>query len=713
MDNAVTAFAAIKTFYDTGNDLIDVFGNIILLVLKDEKGYSTLEVQASFLDKIKFNIPTDVLRTILKRLKKNSFVNYENLQDVGFSSIRITEEGKYKRTKIESEFLEAKREETVLMLAIQQYISKKNGYKFPLEYISNIFNNFVTDNISGAVFTLEREKEFSGGDISNGNNHIISYFIESEKEDPANFERVKVILYGRIIANTFLNRRFEGDSKLDNLNIYLDTNIVFSLMGFHDDFDNKNIEEVISLIKNAGCYLKIFSFTKDEITRVLSGYLRDYSFYSEQIIVDSIYFALKKKGYTVTDIIHLIESIDDKLKEFGVEVDYSYDAESLVLGKDAALSKLAGYKKSTSTRYALQHDLAVILAVQKIRNKNRVFLWEKSHAIFLSSDTQLSLYDFKEHEHENQRTVPEVIFRSDMTSMLWLKGCSGSDNAFVHSFTANYARGAIISTDLWNKFVVAIKSKLKTGIITQQNVEEIIVLHDTGKILREKGESGIEEILNDERMALLKEKKQKQEEEAEANQKLILDQTEKLQLLEEIALKKEREKQHVEKEKQDAEKLILDQAEKLEHFLKVIVSECKTTWTKIINIGVGIIALFLFCIVAYFVNKFGVSTVANILQLFTLGALLLVAISLIKKEKFRFIEFLVDFRVNLENKMISKCVEKKKIKYGFKLNVPNLKKECVDMIEQKEDAGGKSSRLHVVIIFGVVAGIVGFILSFL
>src|SRR3989344_683039 len=614
----ITTFAALKTFYDSGNDLIGVFSNITLLAFSKEQSYSITSLQKDFLEKISFDIPIDVLQTILKRLRKEGFVNYDILKDYNFKSIQLSENGKIRRDKIKNDFDNANREKNALINSIQSFCKQKGSLISP-EEITTDLNNFIEANFSYTVSVIEKNHSRISVATQKVYSIIADYFTEAEKSDPVNFSRIKSILYGKIISIAFLNRRFDQKGKLEKLNIYLDTNIIFSLFGFHDDFYNDSAREVRNLIQESGCKLKVFSFTKDEIIYKLGGYLREYGYYSSKVRVNSIYYTLKNKGYSKVNIISFIDNIETKLNEIGVEIDYTFEIQDLLEGQENKITKLQFYKPHNSLP-SVKYDLAVILAIQKIRNRKH-YSWEKSGAIFLTADKQLVAYDFEEHEHKTSFTIPEVIFRSDMASMFWLKGKTGSDNAFMHSFLTNYMRESIISTNLWNKFIDAIKHRINSGEISQEEIEEIISLSETEKILREKGEAGIAEILNDSHIQEIKEKSFKND----------------------VSIKENEETINI----QNAQLIKVGEG---------ITKNSKKFWNRVINISSDIVLVILFIIIFFSIIKFGFPLIADVVQILGLAFIIICYISVRTKKEFKFLSFLINKRNDFESKMVTKSI---------------------------------------------------------
>lgn len=632
MNEKVTIFSAVKVFYDTGNDLIGVFGNLILLTIPEGKFYSISAIQSIFFTKINFNIPKDTIRTILKRLKRYNLVSYENIKNDIIESIKLTDEGKNAKVKIKQDYDNAQRENNALVEGVKIFLDKK-GFACSDEDIKKELIFFIDNNSSSAIFTLEREPDVRSVISNELQRHIADFFVFSEKTDKENFQRLKAILFGQIISSVFLNqKRVDAGVKIQKLVLYLDTNIVFSLLGLHEDFYNEPANEVADLIKKAGGILKIFSFTKDEVTNKLRGYLREYGYYSSNIQVDSIYHILKKKNRSQLDVMILIENIESELQKIGIEIDYSFREDDLLRGREDEFSMLGTYKQFKPAS-SIKHDLALIFAVKELRDSRSFYSWEKARYICLSADIKLAHYDFEKHGHRELNTFPEIVYRSDMASMLWLKGYGGSDNAFMHNFFAQYLREKVINTNLWQKFIEEIRKKRANGVITDRDIEDIISLSETEKILREKGVSGIEDILNDEKIS-------------------------------------ERRKSSLKKDQENSknEEIILKQAKLFEDILNGITRDCQDLWKKRIDVVVYLIAVFLFLVVCCSIYYFGLSLVANIIQVSTIVLIFVVAGSIIQKKEFRILGFLIGLRSEVENKKIISCIDikKKKYKINFK-----------------------------------------------
>lgn len=627
MNEKITIFAAVKVFYDTGHDLIGVFANLILLAIPEDKICSLSAIQEIFSKKINFRIPKDIIRTVLKRLRKKNLVSYDDIKNDIAESIKLTEEGQNSKVEIKQKYEDAQREHNALIESVKIFLNKK-GFFYSNEEIKKEISFFIENNYSSAIFTLEKESDYKPIINNELQQRITDFFIFSEQTDKENFQRLKAILFGQIISSVFLSqRRSEKDIKIQSLIVYLDTNIIFSLLGLHEDFYNEPAREVSDLILKMGGSLKIFSFTKDEVTNKLRGYLKEFGFYSSSIKVNSIYHVLKRKNRSQLDVMMLIENIEDELHKLNIEIDYSIKEDSLLKGKEDLFSLFSTYKQLSHVS-STKHDLALILAIKELRDKRVFYSWEKAKYICLSADKQLAQYDFIEHGHKDSNTFPEIVYRSDMASMLWFKGYSGSDNVFMHNFFTNYLREKIIGTNLWQKFIEEIKKRRANGLITDKDIEDVISLSETEKILQEKGGAGIEEILNDEK---INERRQDLQKKVDDNAK--------------------------------NEEMILKQAETLKNISDGVTMECQDLWKRRIDISIYSALASIFAVVMWSMYRFGLSLVANLIQVFMLVGLFVVARSLVQKKEFKFLWALINLRNNFENKKIADCVVLKKKKY--------------------------------------------------
>jgi len=601
--NIATTYSAIKSFYDSGHDILGVFANLVLFSFRDntETSKSISEIKDKFKSSLSIDIPLDVLQTILKRLKRDNLVSYES-----FNSVCLTTSGKDKIVYIEEHYNTALREKNALISDLRKYIYEKENIDLSNDAISTAFDNFIEIGFS-YIFLNERDAT----NKDRNSNFVYHFFLKCRDSDPENFERLKSVLYGKIISNTLLKKEYENKGRIKNLTIYLDTNIIFSLLGFHEEIHNKATKEAIDMIKQSGCDLKVFSFTKDEIVHKLEGYIKEYNFYSSKIPVDSIYFHLKRKGFSKEKIISFIEEIELELEKYNISIDYSFSVEELTFNEEEKISKLGTYKKDSFIE-TLKNDISAILGIYKIRGGKKYSL-EKSKAVFMTADKSLSLYDFEEHEHKKSITTPEVILRGDMVSLFWLRGESNSDNVFLSNFFSFYTKESFITKKTWNSFISTLKEKIKSGDISEDDIEKIISHNETENILRNKEESGIDEILNN--LDKIK------EESTEKNNRL-----------------------------NESQKLSESYIQKIKKINNNIELKSKKIAKFIANLIIIVIFVFSFCVIYYYLKHLSLGKFLEVISI-TTSALFIGGffLSLLIRKEFSFLNFFINKIRNLEN----------------------------------------------------------------
>jgi len=118
----------------------------------------------------------------------------------------------------------------------------------------------------------------------------------------------------------------------------------------------------------------------------------------------------------------------------------------------------------------LNHDLAVIETIQKLRKK-QVRSIENSKAIFLTSDNKLSRFDFNELGHRESGTICETILDRLFTTILWLKDPSAKIS--VKSIIAGYSKDLFIKRNIWERFYDVLHRLREKDNITDEKISSL------------------------------------------------------------------------------------------------------------------------------------------------------------------------------------------------------------------------------------------------
>ncbi|QQR51997.1 hypothetical protein IPG36_05345 [bacterium] len=306
--------------------------------------------------------------------------------------------------------------------------------------------------------------------------------VYAEEKDPQNFERLKSLVLGSIITTILKRDNFNIDMKLSRLKIYLDTNVVISLLGYDDPSGHKAAVELIKLLQQSGCELYIFSFTKDEVTRLLNAFIQWGSEYPAEAPVNSLFVYLNKLGLSAQDIQIIINNLDRKFQELGLLIDHNFDT-TITPENAPELETLSGYK-TYSRPSGLLHDISALFSIRKLR-RGSVSILERSTAIFLTQDSRLYQYNYENWGHKiNQpKTVPEAIKRDFLISLLWLKQPQTASDLPIHNIIAGCKANLLASKATWDRFLREVGKQKSAGTISEDDISDLISNNETKLLL--------------------------------------------------------------------------------------------------------------------------------------------------------------------------------------------------------------------------------------
>lgn len=647
MSNKLISLVALQSFYETSTDSVDVFSNLVLDALSEAEIFSVEQIKNKISEKFEITIPPDFLRTILKRLHRNKLVSYKNIKDLTKKSILLDKDGVTRQLEIREKIRGQKREEQALLKSIMIYM----GAEQDAEELEKDMQSFIRDNSYAATKILDGDEETNKNSGEEKNNRFIAYFNQAEREDPENFARLRSILLGKVISDLLLSSGVDKKASMKELNIYLDTNILLSLMGLHEDSTNKTAKDTLDLIEKLGLETKIFVFTKNELSGLLKGYINQSQNYSAYVAVDSIYARMKRKGYTAQNVTSIISDMDKFLKELGIKIDYNTTVEKVGGVRDKDFSDLSLLKEEKLFA-TIEHDCNAFRAIRFLRgeSKNTCFLFEKSKAIFVTLDFALLRFV---SQHHNNGNIPEMIAISSLTGILWLKDIELADKTYVKSFLESGIKVDIISNDVWINFIRKLNEKKQQGELSSDDISEMISWSETESILREKGEEGIDLLINENSIARMKEANASQKREKNEMQQKILENDKNYEDI------------------RNTNSMLL---EKIERFNKTVENECQehinkkfSQWLRVLSVAV--ILLFILSISSIFwIWGFGFKAlhIAILVMFYAVWCVVEEARTMSQKipEKIRsWMPSNMDFmkiRLEKQNSAIERCIAKKK-----------------------------------------------------
>ena len=329
---------------------------------------------------------------------------------------------------------------------------------------------------------------------------IVGYLEDVERRKPLVFETMRDILMGTIIY-LIISKGASIDpkkTKFKKTTIYVDSNFMFSLLGLHNDFYNGCASDLYKLIKQEpAIQLRIFDFTIEEIINVLRSYNERKDQYFIGWEVNSIYYILKSKGFTASQITTYISNIENKIAELDIKIEETkiilrkYTPQSIKLGEIKKYKK-----KSTYGIFSEIHDIAAMEKIIELRgSRSRITRIEDAGYLFLTSDGGLSKFNHFELGHRDRDSVGEVVYDKVLTNILWLKAPTLTKDITLKSIIPLHPH--VIDRSAWKKFFDTLSMLRTSNVISTEDISVLMHSQEMRQVLESIRQDNIDTLNED------------------------------------------------------------------------------------------------------------------------------------------------------------------------------------------------------------------------
>jgi predicted nucleic acid-binding protein len=499
MDKLIYTYALIKSLCDTGQDYIDCFWPFAIQSFPPDKFVDCAFIQRCQKENYNLEMPLHVLETVLSRAKNKKYIKVRQKPN----KLKL-----YKLTKQGLTFLdtfethkEAERRINALLNDMSSFF-KEHDAIMGLEEITTLLLSFVRKNVEPLIEFINPSTalgEPKVAKVERYDNLLIEYFKTAEQSRPENYTTLRDMILGSIISVVLYAKEPSKmvditRKKFKHCQVYLDTNFVLSLLRLRSPEFNDPAKELFDLLKKYGFDLKVFSFTVNEICRVISGYLREGYRYPTTVGVDTLYSSLARKGWKKTDAREFITRIEKILHDEGMRIEWVTDVDLKTYQADEELRNRMKNYKPLQDLFHQNHDLASIDKIKHLRGKT-VRRIEEARQFFLTSDVRLSRFNFLEMGHKDNGTLCEVILDRLLTNILWLK--DPNTELSLKSIIAMYSRDLFIKRRIWDRFYEILKQLRQEGKLEDEAISTLFYHGYIEDILREFDEQEVNKITPD------------------------------------------------------------------------------------------------------------------------------------------------------------------------------------------------------------------------
>ncbi|MCM8777223.1 MAG: hypothetical protein NC905_03035 [Candidatus Omnitrophica bacterium] len=477
MNETIFAYSLIKTIYETSKDYLDVFVPFILISFPEGRKEVNIEALSKEIkEKTGLEVPIHALNTIITRAVRTGYLTRKQnkcfLTDKGYKAI----------SQIISKREEERRQINSLIEDVKSFIRDKYSVALTSEEILAALDLLIKKcQLSLIIFfnpkAVEEEKFQTDIDKNDYYSHYLAEYLRLARDQkPDAFNTLQRVFYGAIIFMVVKRENgSEINKKFSKLQIFLDTNFMFSITDLHYPGICKPAKQLFNLLKKYNFQLKVFDFTINEMVRVLQGYMKESHKYFPTIKVDSIYSNLKAKGWTSENCIQFISKIEQKIGRLGIQIEYTgIDLNKWEIPNDNRYKTISTYKLDQNP-LGQKHDICSIEKIKGIRRRPQREI-EKCIALFLTSDLKLSKFDFIELGHKDNFTVCEVISDKFLTTLLWLKNPKTIKELPLEMILSIQSE-ILIDRVFWDKFYDTLIKLKKDGKISEEDIATLVYYH--------------------------------------------------------------------------------------------------------------------------------------------------------------------------------------------------------------------------------------------
>jgi hypothetical protein len=461
-----------KALYDEGQDYLDSFWPFAVTAIPSRTSVDISFVQRKIKEKYNLEMPLHVIAVILARAERKNYVRKETFKPIKY---KLTGAGYNYAVKLEND-REVERRTTALLESITKFFKQKNAI-LNSDQIGELLLYFIHKNIDFLVECINPSispKTVPPPVLHDHDRLLLEYIQTADNQEPENYKMLENMIMGSIISALLYVEEPEDitkirQTKFGHCQVFLDTNFVFSVLGLDLEEFNEPAKELFSLLKRNNFELKVFSFTVDEMATVLNSYSRESYRYPTSIKVNSLYSALKNKGWSKTDAREFIINIEQNLRQQGIRIEWIKGINLKSYSVDGALRNGLRKYKPDQNPFGQNHDLASIAIIREMRGKS-IRKLEDSKAFFLTSDVKLSRFNL-ETEHKRTGTICETILDRLFTNILWLKNPNAKPP--LKSIIAAHSRDLFVNRRIWEKFYGVLQELKKSGKANDEGISTL------------------------------------------------------------------------------------------------------------------------------------------------------------------------------------------------------------------------------------------------
>ena len=406
------------------------------------------------------DVPLGASESILKRMLKDGLLT----KDSGIYHIVATKIYKQKK-KTEDKEIETDYNDIV------HNIIKYSKKDFNLDYNENEIEEgllaFLKEyDLDLMLASSEIHDSFSKIKENKKLKYIISkYIIKIQNNNKKDFKKILAIAKGHAIASLIAFKEVENyTGKLDNVEIFIDSPIIFNLLGINGESNLALANELIGTLKKNGAKLRVFEINYEEVVSTVSDAIDRlktgrYDLYKCSRVLRTAV----RESYSATQMQVKLNQIDDLLRKHQIEKvqspnleNHKYEIDHNKLSEiiENIYTQNGGKHLPYYKRSQIERDVEVVSYIYHIRKNNSIINLKSSKAILLTSNEAVA-FASKHNEISSNRSkpaIPPCLTDVFLATILWANYPTKNDNLNAKRLISECYANVELDNKLLQKF---------------------------------------------------------------------------------------------------------------------------------------------------------------------------------------------------------------------------------------------------------------------
>ena len=417
------------------------------------------------------SIPTDVVKTLLRRAAKNGLLTRR-----GGRYFRSGADGE--DTELRERIKELERTHQGLATHLREFAAERGEELGTDDDALAALTKFLDVNHMGMV--LGQTPETGRWETTSQLDRTVAAFVTKVVEEHGpSYPVLEGVVQGLIVQNALLLRDIPTTKRhLAGLNVFLDTGVLLRAFGYMGLVEQEVAVESLNLIRAAGARLLAFERTVNEVETILGVYEHKLG---SQTGVRSLYptpltYHFVSVKATPADIRQEIALLRNSLAKFGIRIrEFPLHNSKYTEDEQALADTLKDPTKSPESDDArVWHDVEAIAAVITLRAGTRPKRVENANYVFVSDSSQTVSNAARWYRETYPSGVEPIVHFQSVTNTAWLVRSADGSNVPMHELVAICQAVLRPSTEVWSRFVAGLGELVSSGDVSDD--ESIAVL---------------------------------------------------------------------------------------------------------------------------------------------------------------------------------------------------------------------------------------------